>query len=220
MLKFGECSKVLLQGSLLLGIVMLAPALGRADDFSWGGDSGCSDPPITTDVFTNLFSANSSGGLCLAFGNHSGGTFHSLEFTTTYPDANTSDALVCTPGPWFATCDFKVDGSSVPNNTVVTGSHSTLTVEFFDGGDHHGIPDAGSSTDNFFINLNNPGIACTRSPCPPPNDPSGTGDWTTGGVANSFSGSANGVPEPRSGALLLAALGVLAASIRMARKRC
>jgi len=194
--------------------LLLLPAWARADDFSLAGDSSCSDPPIFTEIFT-LPAANSSGGMCLAFGNHSGAPFTSLKFTTQIPDPNTHDML-CSGGQFFANCDYIVDTLN-----------DTITVEFFGLDDRHpGIGVAPGCTidclptNNFFINLNNP-TNCDPSGnnCTQPNLNTAAGDWRNGTVGSTFTGTANAVPEPSSWVFLLTALGALVARTRIARNR-
>jgi hypothetical protein len=224
MLKTGVRSNVPIRSLLLFATVILAPALARADDFSWGGDSGCTDPPIFSDIFT-LPPINASGGLCRAFGNHSGHNFTSLKFTTQYPSTNPD--FFCSPGP-FMSCDFNVDGTiyhtgDTPPSFPTTDGH-TITVEFMGNSDHF-IP-VDTVTDpndpayfNFFINLNSRVCDPATGRCtPPPNTTSGSGDWVAG---SQFVMAANNatVPEPRSGVFLLTALGALLARIRIAKHR-
>jgi hypothetical protein len=217
MFKTGVRSNVPVRSLLLFAVAILAPALARADDFSLAGDSGCTDPPIFSETFT--FQANSSGGLCLAFGNHStsGMPFTSLKFTTRIPDTN-SDPMLCSGGQFFTNCDYIVD-------TV----HDTLTVEFSGLDDRHtGIPVAPGCSltidcvlpNNFSINLNNPTVCPpTGGPCTQPTLNTAGGDWANGGVGSTITGTANAVPEPRSGVFLVTALGALVARLRIARNR-
>jgi hypothetical protein len=207
MVKFGVTSRLLLRSLPLLAVVVLAPALARADDFGWGGDSGCSDPPIFSDIF-NLPPTNSTGGLCRAFGNYTGAPITSVKFTTTIPDAN-ADPMLCSPGPFFLSCDYVVD---VPDNT--------LTVEFFGtNSDHAGIPVAppgATLVDNFFINLNNPVCNPTTGLCTQPNTSTGGGDWLAGGQPEVFTAAVNGAvaPEPAAWMLLLSGMSALMARAR------
>ncbi len=188
----------------------MLPTLVRAEDMSFGDSGACSDPSITSDVFT-LPPTNSTGGLCLAFGNHSGGGFSSISLTTTIPDANT-DPMLCSGGPFFTTCDFVVDTAD-----------DTITVEFFGlDSDHQGIPavppnigNLDLSPDNFTINLNNPICPPTGGECTQTADANGTGDWLTGGEPVVFTGFANGVPEPAAWMLLLGGIGALLARGRI-----
>jgi hypothetical protein len=217
MFKTGLSLAAPLRSLLLLGSLILLPALARADDFSWEGGSGCSDPPIFSEIFT-LPATNASGGMCKGFGNHSGVPFTSLKFTTRIPDAN-SDLMLCSGGSFFTTCDFVLD-------TI----NDTITVEFF-GLDrtHQGIPVAPGCSltidcvlpDNFFINLNNPTVCPPNGgPCTQPLSDTAGGDWLKGGVSETFAMVANNaVPEPRSGVFLLTALGALWAGMRTARHR-
>jgi len=198
MIKNGFRLRVPVHCLLLLGSLILLPAWARADDFSIGDSGNCSDPSIGPSLQFS-FSANTHGGLCLAFGNHSGVPIHSLTFTTSIPDAN-SDLNVCSGGIFFTNCDY------VPNT-----ANGTLTIEFFGG---RGIPAISvDTTDNFIINLNNPDPTTGMQP----NNNTVSGDWLTNGSANTFSGAANGVPEPASALLLLTALGATVARIRMVR---
>jgi hypothetical protein len=71
-------STVLLRHLLLFAILILLPTWAQAASFSFEGGSGCDDPPIFSQVFT--FTANSNGGFCTGFGNHSGVNFDSLRF--------------------------------------------------------------------------------------------------------------------------------------------
>jgi hypothetical protein len=186
MLKFAVGPSAPVRGLLLsFGILLLLPAWAQASDFSFDGGSGCGDPPIFSTIFT-LPAANSTGGMCKGFGNHnsSGVNFNSLDFTAPFP-IPTSDPFLCSPGPFFLNCDFNVDGVIFHSGDHIT-SGSMITVEFFglDGplGTHHGIPydpninpTTGLPEDNFFINLNNPGV-CTLSPCPQPFSDTAAGD--------------------------------------------
>src|SRR5713226_2692275 len=90
---------VAVRSLLLFAILILLPAWAQAADMSFEGGSGCDDPPIFSQVFP--FTANSSGGFCTAFGNHSGVNFDSLKFITTIPNAHPSDPFLCSPGPFF-----------------------------------------------------------------------------------------------------------------------
>ena len=217
MLKTGVGFSVSVRSLLLLGSLILLPAWARADNMSFDGGSGCSDPPITSQQFF-LPPANATGGMCRAFGNHSGTTFTSLKFTTAFPNANPNDALVCSPAPFFLNCDFNVDGRPVPSGSHIT-SGQTITVEFFGtNADHLGIPDAGSATDNFFINLNNPVCPPTGGPCTQPFSDTAAGDWLVNGSPVTFTGAANGVPEPGTWMLLLGGVGALLARPRLATK--
>jgi hypothetical protein len=215
MVKARVRSTVLVRSVLLVGSLVLLPAWARADDFSFSGDSGgCSDPPITSEVFS--FSVNTHGGLCLGFGNHSHTTFSSLNFTTAFPTGSSAltDPLLCDGGVFFDNCGFSVDGGPLLPSGHSPGRGSMITVEFFGG---PGIPDAGSATDNFFINMNNPGV-CSLSPCGPPADSNGTGDWVHGVTVTGFAN----VPEPATLPLLLVAFGALlgrASTLRNGRGR-
>src|SRR5882762_1912502 len=178
MYKFCVRSTVPVRSLLWFAILILAPAWAQAADMSFDGGSGCSDPPIFSQQFT--LSANSHGGFCTGFGNHSGMNFDSLTFVTTIP--NVSPTFNCSPEPFFLFCDFIQDTAA-----------STLTIFFhgLDGrtGGHHGIPVAPDCPidtnclpgvpppDNFFINLNNLVCPPTGGPCTQPHDTNGTGDW-------------------------------------------
>ena len=198
---------LLLRSIVLFAILILLPTWAQADDFSFDGGSGCSDPPIFGLQFT--FNVNSNGGFCSGFGNHSGMNFDSLRFTT--PIGTTSP--FCSPEPFFLECTFSLD-------TV----NNILTIDFF-GLDrtHQGIPVAPDCPvgtdclppDNFFINLNNRVCPPTGGPCTQPFEANGTGDWVPG---STVSGAANGVPEPGTWALLLGGAGALLARIRLERK--
>src|SRR5437660_731417 len=110
MLKRGVRLRVPVRSLLLLGSLLLLPAWARADDFSFADAGTCTDPP-----FSFTFSSNSpttgtnptpGGGLCLAFGNHSGTTFTSLTFTAALPDVDLNDTTgsvphLCWGGPFF-----------------------------------------------------------------------------------------------------------------------
>lgn len=234
MLKTGLGSNVPVRSLLLFAVAILAPALARADDMSFAGDSSCSDPPIFSDIFT-LPPINASGGLCRAFGNHTSSPFTSLKFTTQYPTTNPD--FFCSPGP-FLSCDFNVDGTIYHTGdtppTFPTGGH-TVTIEFVGNSDHFIPVDTATgctdtSTDpacyNFYINLNSyvdangrpcnpltPGGGCTQ-----PTGTGGSGNWVAG---SQFVMAANNatVPEPRSGVFLLTALGALMARMRIAKHR-
>lgn len=214
MLKNGFRLRVPVHGLLMLGSLVLLPALARADDFSWGGDSSCTDPPIFSDIFT-LPATNATGGLCRAFGNHTGAPLTSLIFTTPYAGTDHVDSMFCDPGP-FLSCDYRVDGTLVSSVPPPTGT--TLTVEFFGNVDHSIAVD--TVTDpadplyyNFFINLNN--LDANGRPV------FGTGSPGGWGANNVLTGAANGatVPEPQSGALLLTVLCAMVARLWMAKKR-
>src|SRR5712692_10239860 len=109
-------STVAVRSLLLFAICVLLPTWAQASDVSFDGGSGCDDPPIFSQVF--MFTANTNGGLCRAFGNHSGMNFDSLRFVTTIPTV--SSTFLCSPGPFFTDCAFSVD----------TVNH-TLTLNFF-----------------------------------------------------------------------------------------
>src|SRR2546423_9794094 len=111
MLQDGVRFRVPVRSLLLLGSMILLPAWARADDFSFSGDSTCTDPPIFSDIFT-LPATNGSGGLCRAFGNHTGAPITSLKFTTPYAGTDHVDRMFCDPGR-FLTCDYRVDGNLV-----------------------------------------------------------------------------------------------------------
>jgi hypothetical protein len=208
-------STVTLRSLPLLAILVLAPALARGDDFSFGDSGGCSDPPITSQIFT-LPPTNGNGGMCLDFGNHSGTPFTSLKFTTSIPDADianpSTNPRLCSGGPFFTTCDFVVDTLD-----------DTITVEFFGlDSSHHGIPVIPPGIDrnpnNFEINLNNPVCDPLTGICTQPTSTNnGTGDWVTNGTADVFTGAANGVPEATTLALLLGGIGALLARSRFQR---
>jgi hypothetical protein len=214
MFKFRVSSTAFIRSLLWFAALILLPTWARAADISFEGGSGCDDPPIFGQFFT--LTANSHGGFCTGFGNHSGMGFDSLTFVTTIP--NVSPTFNCSPEPFFAFCEFIEDTAA-----------NTLTILFF-GLDrtHQGIPVApdcpvGTNClpgvpppDNFFINLNNFVCPPTGGPCAPPNDTNGTGDWLTNGVPSSFSAAAN-VPEPETWALLLVGAGALLARVRLAR---
>jgi hypothetical protein len=191
----------------LLAILVLAPALARADDMGFSGGSGCDDPPIFSDIF-ELPPTNATGGMCRAFGNFTGGPITSLKFTTTIPDPN-ADPMTCSPAPFFATCDFVVDTLD-----------DTITVEFFGNIDHPGIPvipPGGRVVDNFFINLNKPVCDPLTGLCTQPADANGTGDWLLGGQPEIFIAEANGAPEPAAWMLLLGGISALLARARVKR---
>src|SRR5262249_1602731 len=95
---------------LLLVLLIFSPAWARAEDFSFDGGTGCSDPPIFDQIFV-LPPTNATGGMCKGFGNHSGVNFDKLSFTTSFPNANPTDPFLCSPEPFFTDCGFSVDGS-------------------------------------------------------------------------------------------------------------
>jgi hypothetical protein len=201
-------SSVPLRSLLLFAVSMALPALGRADDFGWGGDSSCEDPAIFSDIFT-LPATNATGGMCRAFGNYTGAPITSVNFTTTIPDAN-SDPMICSAGPYFEFCDF-----------VLNPVDGTLTVQFFGtNSDHPGIPvaPAGSTlVDNFFINLNNPTMCDTNGAnCTQPDSNTAVGDWLAGSLPEVFTAAVNGAvaPEPADWMLLLAGMSALIARSR------
>src|SRR6266852_3170781 len=99
MFQFRVNSIPVVRSILLFAILILLPAWAQAEDFSFEGGSGCSDPPIFSQVFT--FTANSNGGFCTGFGNHSGVNFDSLRFVTTIPNANPTAPFICSPQPFF-----------------------------------------------------------------------------------------------------------------------
>jgi len=224
---------VSLRGLLLFAIVIILPALARADDMSFDGGSGCSDPPIFSGIFslpaTNP-AGSAAGGLCRAFENHSGGTFHSLSFTAPFAN-NPSDPFLCSPGQFFTNCDFIVDGfkfsSGTPGSRITSGI--TITVEFFGtNSDHPGIPSVDPSTNPcatltlplapgcFFLNLNNPGCDATGvCDLPQPTNGTSPGDW---GADVTFSAAA-ATPEPGTWALLLGGIGVLLARAKSGKKQ-
>src|SRR5262245_40670484 len=206
------CPTLPIRGLLWLAICILAPTWAPAEEFSFDGGSGCSDPPIFGQFFT--FSANSSGGFCTGFGNHSGRNFDSLQFVTTIP--NVSPTLNCSHEPYFLFCDFFEDTAANTLTILLHGLDRT----------HTGIPVAPpcpidffcpQPPDNFFINLNN--VVCDPSGlCAPPHDTNGRGDWLTNGVPVSFSVTAN-APEPATWVLMLVGAGALLARVRLMRKK-
>ena len=232
MLKNGVSLRVPVRGLLLIGSLLLLPAWARADDFSFSGDSSCSDPAIFSDIFT-LPPINSSGGLCRAFGNHTTSPFTSLKFTAQYPSTNPD--FFCSPGP-FLSCDFVVDGMTYQSGDTPPAFRTgdMVTIEFVGNSDHFipvdtvtGCTD--TSTDpacyNFYINLNSY-VDSNGRPCNPltaaggctqPTGTGGSGDWVAG---STFSAVANNaVPEPSSAVFLLTALGALLARIRTTRSQ-
>jgi hypothetical protein len=231
MLKTGVKFGVPVRGLLLLGSLVLLPAWARAADMSFDGGSGCSDPPIFSQQFF-LPPANATGGLCRAFGNHSGTNFDSLKFTTAFPNANPRDTFLCSADPFFLSCDFIVDGTIFHSGDLISpGPTNTITVEFFGldrpgpGATHNGIPvvpacpptiECGPG-DNFFINLNNPVCDANGGNCRQPFSDTAAGDWLVNGSPLVFSGAANGVPEPGTWMLLLGGIGALLARARLAR---
>src|SRR5713226_3178875 len=92
---------------VIFSSLLLTANRAQADDMSFAGGSGCGDPPIFSQVFT--FTANSNGGFCTGFGNHSGANFDSLRFTTSIPNANPSAPFLCSPEPFFLNCTFSLD---------------------------------------------------------------------------------------------------------------
>jgi hypothetical protein len=206
---------------LLLGSLILLPAWARADDFGFAGDSSCTDPPITTEIF--YFSTNVHGGACQGFTNHTTMHFDSLTLTAAFPDRNPTspapDTFFCSPGP-FLSCDFVVDGMEHDSGTTITSGH-TISIVLSGDADHGIAVDRGCSliascADTFWFNLNNPDSAGLQ-----PKDGNGAGDWLAGGLPEQFTVAANGavVPEPSYGVILLAMLGTLLARFRMAKKR-
>src|SRR5262249_49623681 len=109
-------STVAFRSLLLFAICILLPAWAQASDFGLEGGSGCSDPPIFSQIFT--FTVNSHGGFCTGFGNHSGVNFDSLRFVTTLPSG--SPMFHCFSEPFFANCGFTFDTA-----------HNTVTIDFF-----------------------------------------------------------------------------------------
>jgi len=232
MLKTGVKFRVPVRSLLLLGSLILLPAWARADDFSWQGDSSCSDPIVSNDAFV-LPQTNATGGLCRAFGNHTGGNITSVKFTTPYQSTNPD--FFCSAAPYFLGCDFNVDGTIYHTGDTPPTGGSMVTVEFFGtNSDHLGIPVdtttgcTDSSTNpacyNFFINLNSyigpnggPCNPFTTGGCTQPTGTGGNGNWGAGSTVDAFANGA--VPEPGSGALLVAAFGTLLARIRIARRR-
>jgi hypothetical protein len=228
MLKIGVGFSVPVHRLLLLGSLVLLPALARADDFSFADAGTCTDP-----LFTGTFTSNSpvaattttpakpGGGLCLAFGNHSGSTFTSLIFTAALPDfdrtnPDSSAFDTCFGGPFFATCDYVLDRRL-----------GTITVEFFSGADangvlHNGIPNVTDpAVDNFEINLNNPVRTCDAAGFCTTSQPfsnSAAGDWLVGGQGETITGVSN-VPEPSMVPLLLVGFGALLTRARMLGNR-
>lgn len=215
---------LLMRSFLCFAILILLPTWAQASDISFDGGFGCDDPPIFNGVFS--FSANSNGGFCTGFGNHSGVNFDSLTFVTTIPTV--SPFFSCSPEPFFTSCDFIEDAAA-----------NTLTILFFglDGplGSHHGIPVAPDCPvgtpclpgvpppDNFFINLNNRTCPPIGGACTQPNDSNGTGDWLANGLPNVFRVAANvrepaSVPEPGTWTLLLGGIGALLARAKLTRK--
>src|ERR1700676_5127274 len=132
MLKTGVGFRVPVRSLLLLGSLILLPAWARADDMSFAGDGSCSDPPIFSDAFV-LPPINSSGGLCRAFGNHTGHNITTLKLTTSYPSVNPD--FFCSPGP-FLSCDFNVDGTVYHTGDTPPRVGNTITIEFFGNADH------------------------------------------------------------------------------------
>ena len=214
MLKSGVRFRVPVRSLLLLGSLILLPAWARADDFGWSGDSSCSDPAITSDIFT-LPQTNASGGLCRAFGNHSNTNFYSLMFSTSYALTDQRDAFVCDPGP-FTNCDYRLDGVIVTTPPRTGGT--TLTVEFFGtNADHPGIPinrvadPAAPGYFNFYINLNDVDPTTGRQYT----GESAPGGW---GANNDTITLVANAPEPQTlPLLLLAGVGLVLARARMGR---
>jgi hypothetical protein len=208
--------------------LILLPAWARADDISWAGGSDCSDPPIFSDAFV-LPPINASGGLCRAFGNHTGHNITTVKFETTYPSVNPD--FFCSPGP-FLSCDFNVDGMIFhTGDTPPTAGH-TVTIEFFGNADHFIPNDPVTDPNdpryfNFFINLNsyidpngrpcNPNTLTAVGGCTQPTGTGGSGNWVAGSTFDMFAN--NAVPEPGSGALLVIALGALVARLRIVKYR-
>ena len=211
---------------LLLGSLILLPAMARADDFGWAGDSSCSDPPIFNDAFV-LPAINATGGLCRAFGNHTGHSITSVKFEAAYPSVNPD--FFCSPGP-FLSCDFNVDGTIFHSGDTPPPSGNTVTIEFFGNADHFIPNDPVTDPNdpryfNFFINLNSY-VDSNGRPCNPlsavggctqPTGTGGSGNWVAGSTVGMFAN--NAVPEPGSAALLVTALGALLARIRIAKSR-
>jgi hypothetical protein len=217
MLKTGVGFSVPVRGLLLLGSLILLPAWAQASDASFAGDSSCTDPPIFSDIFS-LPPVNATGGLCRAFGNHTGHNLNSLSFTTSYPVRNPD--FFCAGDSFFTNCDFNVDGMIFHSGDTPPTVGTTLTLEFFGfNADHRGIP-VDTVTDpldpryyNFYINLNSRVCNATTGVCSQPTGASGSGDWipgsTIGAVANA--------PEPGTWMLLLGGLCLLLARARLAR---
>jgi hypothetical protein len=213
MSKSGSGLAVPLHRLVLLAGFILAPTLAHAGTFVLGGGGDCSDPPgIFSQVFS--FSADTAGGSCAAFGNHSGTSFNSLAITTALPDDLSN--LYCSGGNFFEFCSFTVD---VPNDL--------LTIKLFGTNDSHpgiaSIPTCSldiecGPTDNFSINLNDlvcdPAGRCTQS-----TSDTGSGGWLTGGSPDAFTAAANGaaVPEPASAVFLIVGLGAVLARRRLAK---
>src|SRR6266853_4509707 len=112
---------------LCFAFLIVVPSLAHASEIGFDGGSDCnSGVPLLSDVFS--FTANSSGGFCSGFGNHSGMNFDSLRIVTTIPTLSTP--FNCSAAPFFTSCDFTED-------TVA----NTLTI-LFHGVDreHSGIP--------------------------------------------------------------------------------
>jgi hypothetical protein len=211
MLKTGVRFSVPVRNLLLFGSFILLPAWARAADMSFAGDSSCTDPPIFSDVFS-LPPINATGGLCRAFGNHTGHNINSLTFTTTFPTRNLD--FFCSGDSFFTNCDFNVDGRIYHSGDTPPTGGSTLTVEFFGlNADHLGIP-VDTATDpsspayyNFYLNLNSRVCNVTSVGCGQPTGTSGSGDWIPG---STITGVAN-APEPAVLPLLLLGFGAMVA---------
>jgi hypothetical protein len=225
--QFDVRSVLSVRGMLFFVALVALPAGARASDMSFDGGSGCSDPPITSDIFTLpatssaiAGSPGTGGGLCRAFGNHTTMNFNSLKFTAAFP-TTINDPFLCSPGPFFLNCDFVIDGTTVLQSGEFARSVGKIvTVEFFGldtgpGGTHLGIPidrntdSASPAYYNFFINLNNPVLNPATGGFSQPHTAAGSGDWQPD---DTFQGAANdATPEPGTLALLMSAAGALLA---------
>src|SRR5215510_12964567 len=95
----------------LFAVLIVAPKWAQGSDMSFDGGSGCGDPPIFSEVF-NLPAVNASGGMCKAFGNGTGVNITSFKFTAPLPNASPTDPFLCSPAPFFLSCDFLVTDTS------------------------------------------------------------------------------------------------------------